>query len=226
VVFFVGACQVNLVTILKAVDMRWKSVLLVGPTGSGKTPLGHHIEKEGLMGNLCLHFDFGEALRTSVNQLAGQLKSGELDIVGKSLRNGTLLENEHFPIAKKLLLSYLAMQNVTENTLIVLNGLPRHVGQAMAMEVLINMKALVSLECEPVIVWERIRIDSGGDRVGRNDDTLDEVKQRFDVFRKRTTPLLNYYHGLGVPVLSLYVGPKTTAQDMYMQLLDKWSEYQ
>ena len=156
-------------------NIRWKAVLLVGPTGSGKTPLGQLLEKEGLWGRPCLHFDFGETLRASATQQTGQLTRSERDAVKKSLTTGTLLENEHFSIAKKLLVNYLTKRNANEDTLIVLNGLPRHIGQAKVIEAVIEMQALVSLECEPVIVWERIRINAGGDRGERADDTLEEV---------------------------------------------------
>ncbi len=204
-------------------NIRWKAVLLVGPTGSGKTPLGQLLEKEGLWGRLCLHFDFGEALRASATQQTGQLTRSERDTVEKSLRTGTLLENEHFSIAKKLLVNYLTKRNANGDTLIVLNGLPRHIGQAKAMEAVVEMQALVILECEPVIVWERIRINAGGDRRERADDTLEEVEQRLEVFRRRTAPLLKYYRELGVPVLPVGAGVKTTAQEMRSQLKAKWS---
>ncbi len=40
-----------------------KAILLLGPTGSGKTPLGQALEKKGLAGRRCVHFDFGANLR-------------------------------------------------------------------------------------------------------------------------------------------------------------------
>lgn len=203
--------------------MPWKAVVLVGPTGSGKTPLGKLLEKEGLLGRLCLHFDFGEALRTSGKRQTGPLTRAEHDIVEESLRAGALLENEHFPIAQKLLVAYLKERNTTRATFVVLNGIPRHAGQAEAMETVVKMQTVISLECEPVIAWERIRTNAGGDREGRADDALEEVERRIEVFRKRTGPLLKYYRERGVPVLPLNVGVTTTAQEMRMQLLANWS---
>ena len=44
------------------------------------------------------------------------------------------------------------------------------------------------------------------------------------VFRMRTEPLLEYYHKLGVPLLPLDIGVKTTAQEMRLQLDAKWSQ--
>ena len=196
----------------------WKAVLLVGPTGSGKTPLGQVLQKKGLWGRPCLHFDFGEALRASAAQRTGPLTPGERDVVERSLRQGTLLEDAHFPIAEKLLADFLAQRTAKSDTLVVLNGLPRHIGQAGAMESIIDLQALVSLECGPATLWERIRLNAGGDRGGRADDTLKEVERRVGGFRSRTEPLLRYYREQRVPVLLLQVGTKTTAQDIYGQL--------
>lgn len=205
------------------INPRWKAILLFGPTGSGKTPLGQLLEKEGLEGKRCLHFDFGEVLRASAKYQTGQLTSSERLVVENSLRIGALLENKHFFIAKKLLVGYLTERNANMDTLVVLNGLPRHTGQAEAMESVVEVRSIISLDCEPLIAWERIRINAGGDRDERADDTLKEVESRIEVFRKRTSLLLKYYHERGVPVLPLDVGVKTTAQEMRLQLEAKWS---
>ena len=42
---------------------RKNAVLLLGPTGAGKTPLGNYLEENGLGDCRCVHFDFGENLR-------------------------------------------------------------------------------------------------------------------------------------------------------------------
>ena len=204
--------------------MRWKAVLLVGLTGSGKTPLGGLLEKEGMLGRKCQHFDFGEELRKAADQQTGQLTLDEFDVVVKSLKTGTLLKNQHFSIAKKLLTNSLNKRNISKDTLVILNGLPRHVGQAKAIGDVVDVRALVSLECEPLVVWERIRMNTGGDRRGRDDDTSEKIGRRFEIFRKETVPLFNYYLELGVPVVHLDVGVSTTAQEMYLHLEGKLSQ--
>ncbi|MDD4986206.1 MAG: nucleoside monophosphate kinase [Dehalococcoidales bacterium] len=195
-------------------DIKWKAVLLVGPTGCGKTPLGDLLEVEGLWGRRCLHFDFGRELRASLGKWSGRLTHDERGLVGELLEAGALLEDEHFPIAGKLLAGFIAERNADAAAVVVLNGLPRHVGQAGAMEAVVDMRALVSLECAPEVAWERVRTNSGGDRGERADDTLAEVRRRIEVFRQRTLPLLEYYGARGVPVLRLEVGAKTTAREM------------
>jgi adenylate kinase family enzyme len=42
---------------------KHNAVLIVGPTGSGKTPLGEFLQQTGLWEKRCFHFDFGKALR-------------------------------------------------------------------------------------------------------------------------------------------------------------------
>ncbi|MBM2831296.1 MAG: GrpB domain, predicted nucleotidyltransferase, family [Dehalococcoidia bacterium] len=208
---------------IEAGNMRWNAVLLVGPTGSGKTPLGQLLEDGGLWGRRCLHFDFGEALRVSAGQRTGPLTVGEREVVETSLRSGRLLEDEHFSIAEKLLVDYLTCRRASQDTVIVLNGLPRHVGQAKGIERIVGVQTLVSLECGPEVVWERIRTNTGGDRSGRGDETLEAVSRRLETFRMRTAPLLEHYRCLEVPVLHLEVDAKSTAQELRKQLDARWS---
>jgi len=205
----------NIEQAIKKLNIPWQAILLVGPSGSGKTPLGQFIETYGLWGRRCLHFDFGSELRASVNEHASPLTGSEKSLVDKMLKASALLEDEHFPIAEKLLLNFLSKRKARENTLVVLNGIPRHVGQARAMEEWIEMQAIVSLECHPEITWERIRTNFAGDRNGRADNTLEKVRRRLKIFRQRTAPLLEYYHARGVRVLYVNVGANTTAEEMH-----------
>lgn len=202
-------------------NTRWQTILLVGPTGSGKTPFGQLLEQEGLRGKRCVHFDFGQALRTSATSPQGLLTDTEFQVVENVLKAGVLLEDEHFPLARKLLNTFLSKRNAGVDTLVVLNGLPRHVGQAQAMEAVIDMQTVVSLECKPEIAWERVRVNAGGDRGDRTDDTLEKVRKRINTFNERTAPLLKYYHERGVPVLPVDVGVKTSAEEMRSWLEDR-----
>jgi adenylate kinase len=203
--------------------MRWQAILLIGPTGSGKTPLGRLLEAKGLGGRRCLHFDFGEALRAAVAEQTRSFTGGERDFILALLRNGALLDDAHFSIARKLLIDYLAKWKADGDTFIVLNGLPRHIGQARAMEEMVDMRALISLECESEIMWERIRANTGGDRGERSDDTFENVKQRLEVFRQMTVPLLEYYGARGVSIFRMSVGVKTMPEETYQEVEAQWS---
>ncbi|MFA5316494.1 MAG: nucleoside monophosphate kinase [Dehalococcoidales bacterium] len=203
---------------LTQVNKREKAILLIGPTGSGKTPLGQLLELRGLKGGRCIHFDFGNTLRTCIDDSNSQLTQDEIHVIKESLMAGTVLEDKHFVIAKKLLLNFIKERKADGDILIVLNGLPRHIGQAIAMEQFIDIRLLVKLECPPAVVLDRIQMNTGGDRSGRADDTLDKIKQRVELFKQRTEPLLDYYCGFKLPIIYVDVRLETTAQDMYRQI--------
>ena len=199
-------------------EVLFKAVLLVGPTGCGKSPLGQLLERLGLKGMRCLHFDFGKRLRKINAERPGWLKHEEIYTIEKMINTGALFENKHFPLARKILLSFINERQRTNYNLIVLNGLPRHIDQAKAMENVIDIVAVISLDCVPEVVWQRVRTNAGGDRGERNDDTLKEVKGRLVVFAERTVPMLEYYGRLGVPVIHLPVAVKTSSEEMRIML--------
>jgi adenylate kinase len=80
------------------------SILLIGPTGAGKSPLGDHIERQGLAGRRCHHFDFGHQLRTIAeeNSPPEEFTTAEHLFIREVLEKALLLERRHFPIAKKI----------------------------------------------------------------------------------------------------------------------------
>jgi len=199
---------------------RRGAILLFGPTGSGKTPLGELLAAKGLWGRRCLHFDFGMVLRQHAGKegAPGPLTPVERGFLAQVLENGALLEDRHFPIARKLLESFLSVRQAQPADWVVLNGLPRHAGQARALEPLLAMKAVVQLACTPAVAWERIRANTGGDRAGRADDTAEEVRGRIETFRARTAPLLDYYQSAGTLIVKVEIGVQTTPREVWMHL--------
>ena len=83
-----------------------RAALLLGPTGAGKTPLGQMIESRGLWGDECLHFDFGANLRRVVdeNRPDEVISRADIEFLRGVLASGALLEDEHFPIARRILM--------------------------------------------------------------------------------------------------------------------------
>jgi adenylate kinase len=183
-----------------------EAILLVGPTGAGKTPLGELLEREGLAGRKCFHFDFGNRLRSYTAHPTDLLSDAELAVVNNSLRTGALLTDEQFPIAEKLLGGFIEGTGAANSGLIFLNGLPRHAGQAAALEKLVQMKSVVVLDCDAATTLERIRTDAGGDRGGRVDDSIEDVKRKLEIFAEKTLPLVTFYEERGVPVIRVGIG--------------------
>ena len=199
-------------------ETRRSAVLLLGPTGSGKTPLGQLMGKSGLWGFFCLHFDFGQELRNSMRASNTSLEPEEREFVSHVLNTGALLDDEHFPIALKIFQGFLNTHDSNKRTIIVLNGLPRHEGQAERMEKIVRMLAVISLECTPETVMRRILTDAGGDRAGRIDDSLEEVKRKLGLFSLRTAPLVSYYRKKHVGIISLEVGAESTSAEMLQKI--------
>ena len=199
-------------------ETRRSSVLLLGPTGSGKTPLGQMLRKNGLWGFSCLHFDFGQELRNSILATNTSLTPKEREFVSHVLNTRVLLDDEHFSIALKIFRGFLYTHDANQRTIIVLNGLPRHEGQAERMEEIVRMLAVINLECTPETVMQRIRTDVGGDRAGRIDDSLEEVKRKLDLFSLRTAPLVGYYRKKHVGIISIEVGAESTPARMLQKI--------
>ena len=195
-------------------------MLLIGPTASGKTPLGDILRRRGLWGRRCLHFDFGGELRGVGGADNRPLTEQEAGAVRQSLETGALLTDEQFPIARKLLLSFLADRPAAAGDLVVLNGLPRHAGQAAGIDEFVRVVAVVNLRCTGEVVRERIRTNAGGDRSGRGDDTPQAVARRLATFARRTAPLLAHYRSKGAAVIDVDVQGGTTAEDLW-RLLDE-----
>jgi len=196
--------------------------LLLGPTGSGKTPLGELIQERGLWQRPCTHFDFGDNLRRVVaeNRPDEMVSREDVEFLRQVLRSGALLENEDFPIAERVLRSFLRGRQAGSRTAVVLNGLPRHVGQAEAVDAIVTVEAVISLDCSPETVLERIRRDVGGDRAGRPDDDPQAIRNKLRIFHERTVPLVQHYRDLGRRIETVSVAAGMTAAEMW-QMLDE-----
>jgi len=200
--------------------MTHNAILLLGPTGSGKTPLGERIASDGLWGRRWAHFDFGAQMRRVVAQRRpdGVLSAADLDVLAEVLRSGVLLEDHQFPLAQRIFTSFLAACGVGLNAWIVLNGLPRHVGQAQAMASWVTLRAVVELACRPEVIAARIGDNVGGDRTGRVDDRPDDIRRKLEIYAQRTAPLIDYYQQRGVPLVRLEVAAEMTAATMHQSL--------
>ncbi|MBF0431334.1 MAG: nucleoside monophosphate kinase [Fibrobacteria bacterium] len=198
-----------------------KSILLLGPTSAGKTPLGELCTIRGIAGKNCYHFDFGEALRNICEGKSDNLSisNQESSFIKGVLDTGALLENEHFYLAEKIVKGFLSSWHVGKRDVFLLNGLPRHYGQAKDMESFYPIRKLIVLECTPEIILDRILLNTGGDRSNRSDDNIVLVRKKIKLYEERTLPLIEFYKHLNADIMRIQVGTDTTAEDMYQQLL-------
>lgn len=201
-------------------DDRPPALLLLGPTGSGKTPLGQMLEQRGWAGCPCVHFDFGENLRRAAasDEPDAAVSLADIAFLRQVLRTGALLEDEQFPLAARILRGFLARRGVAPATWVVLNGLPRHEGQAERISAIVDVRTVVYLQCSPDTVLTRIQADTGGDRRGRPDDGLEDIRRKLAIFAARTQPLLDFYRRRNALVVELAVTGTATAAEMYARL--------
>jgi adenylate kinase len=199
----------------------WASILLVGPTGAGKSPLGDEMESRGFRGRRCLHFDFGANLRAAAagREAVFGLTGPETEAIRTSLRTGALFEDRDLPMIVKILTGFAASRGLRSGDRLVLNGLPRHRRQAEGLSPVVDIERIVSLEAGPAVILERMRLDPGRDRSGRPDDDPAAVAGRLATFRDRTAPLLDYFRGRGVPIAAIAVTSSMTAGEMYGELV-------
>jgi adenylate kinase family enzyme len=202
---------------------RHEALLLLGPTGSGKTPLGQMLTERGLHGRPCAHFDFGENLRRAAARTTGDagLSWQDISFLRQVLQTGALLEDKDFPIAERLLRSFLARAAQQAKTLIVLNGLPRHVGQAAALRPLLDVRTVVKLHCTPRTVYDRIEANTGGDRATRIDDALHDIERKLQIFADRTLPLVEHYQRANARLVTIEVTRATTPSAMWRLLVQQ-----
>jgi adenylate kinase family enzyme len=199
---------------------RLPAILLLGPTGSGKTPLGELLEARGLNGRKCAHFDFGENLRQIVARGRPDelVSSQDIDFLRGVLERGALLEDKDFSIAQRILRSFINRRAAGGDALVVLNGLPRHVGQAEDVSEILDVRLIVRLECSSATAFARIASNTGGDRTDRVDDNAEAIRQKLLVFAQRTAPLIEYYRNRGVRVVRLETTADTTPEQVWEML--------
>lgn len=200
--------------------MKNEAILLLGPTGSGKTPLGDCLAERGLFGRRCVHFDFGAQLRHAAEHGGEGLTPDDVAFVQRVLTEGALLEDDTFHIAHTILENFMAEQHVGARDIVVLNGMPRHAGQARDAGDVLNVILVVALECTAEVVHKRIAGNSGGDRTERTDDSVEEIARKLEIYAARTRPLIDHYRSESVPCRLVPVGIDTTPKEIH-SLLDR-----
>jgi len=169
-----------------------RGILLIGPTGSGKSPQGMLIERRGGF----RHFDFGAELRAAAAGQGGLLPA-DVAFVGQMLETHALLPDERFGIAARLLDAFLIRTRFDrERERLVLNGLPRHAGQAQALAARVRVEHVVVLEADAAAVRTRVarrRRGEGLDHAGRPDDSPEAIEHKLALFARETEPLIAGY---------------------------------
>lgn len=194
------------------------ALLLVGPTGSGKSPLGAMLEKR----TGWVHFDFGHELRAVVRGAADHgLTDEEVEYVSGLISRHELFPDEAFPIVKKIVGSFVKKNGGAPG--VILNGLPRHLGQARDIADLVEVKKVAVLNCTPREAAARVaRRSMGltGDHFGRPDDTHEAVLKKLGTFANETVPMIEHYRSAGTNIIDVIVESGTTEAGIASQILE------
>jgi len=178
-------------------EKKHKALLLMGATGTGKTPFGEQLETQILWGKNYFHFDFGQQLRNAVKRKPEILNKKDIERIDSLLKSNSLLDDSDFHLAEKLLKYFIERNSLSaESDIIILNGLPRHSGQADAIAAIVDIDLVIYFAASPSIIKERIEYNAGGDRTGRTDDSINEIEKKMAIFTEHTAPLIDYYKNL------------------------------
>ena len=158
-----------------------KKLLFLGPPGAGKgTQANLFCKKYGLV-----HLSTGDLLRDEVSSgsVLG-LKAAEI------MNKGELVSDE-------LVLSIVEGRLVSINEGWLLDGFPRNINQANSLK---NLLEKIKQPLEGVIL---IKVDDDYlikrllDR-GRQDDNEQVITNRLNIYREKTTPLIDLYNKQGI----------------------------
>ena len=156
-------------------------LIFLGPPGSGKGT-----QAQILTDNLNLnHLSVGDLLRENIlnNTELGKLASNYV-------KSGELVPDE---LIIDLMDSYITnIKNKTDNSGIILDGFPRTINQAIALEnkikqLNVSIKAVINLDIPDQKILNRLAAR------GREDDKPKLIKNRLKVYRNQTEPLLEFY---------------------------------
>ena len=152
---------------------------------------------------------------------AAAFTAEEIRFLRRVLEEGTLLEDEQFPLAARILDAFVARRKVQPADRLILNGLPRHLAQAKALERKLAVTGVIHLDCDAPTVAERLQRNADGDRAQRTDDTDALVTRKLAIFRERTQLLLDHYQRQAVPVLGLAVNVESQPPELAREI-ERW----
>jgi len=152
-------------------------LLFIGPPGAGKgTQAARLCDTHGLR-----HLSTGDLLRSEVS--AGSALGKEAEAV---MNRGELVSDDLVLAIVRSQLTALNGQGW------LLDGFPRNVAQAEALEPLLgelqqSIEIVVLLELSDEVLVERLLAR------GRADDNESVIRNRLEIYRKQTAPLIDYY---------------------------------
>jgi adenylate kinase len=157
-------------------------LIFIGPPGVGKGTQAKRIcDHFGI-----LHLSTGDLLRDEIS------KNTEIGIEAKTFIDaGQLVPDD---VLLKMMSIRLAQNDCEKGY--CLDGFPRTIPQAEGLSTIMNnldhaLDAVVSIDADEEELVDRLVLR--GQTSGRSDDTPDVIRQRLNVYKEQTEPLIQYY---------------------------------
>jgi len=161
------------------------NIVLFGAPGSGKGTHAVRLQDEyGLV-----HFSTGEYLRNEINR-------------GSDLGNMAKMYIESGKLVPDDIIIGIIEHEIEKNKSVngyIFDGFPRTVEQARRLDELLqrentDIKMVISLHVSEEELLRRLL--KRGTESGRGDDNENVIRERFNVYRNQTMPLIDYYKSL------------------------------
>ena len=201
-------------------------LIFLGPPGAGKGTLAGLISKEYAIPQISTGDIFRDAIKRET-ELGKKVK----EIVGR----GDLVPDE---LTVSLVRERLSQPDAQKGY--ILDGFPRTIPQAEALGTFQKLDAVVDFAIDDALVIERLSgreickncgaiyhvknmpskvkgvcDKCGGPTYTRPDDSLESIKNRLDVYRKQTEPLIAYY---GKKNLIRKIDSSKSPEDTHIQI--------
>lgn len=186
------------------------NIVLIGIQGSGKGTLVADLQNY-------IAFELISTGKLFRDEIATGSQLGKY--IAKLINAGNLVDNDTVMQVLKNKLDSVAKPNV------VFDGFPREIGQAkllkqiMDVDLVINLnlsrekaidRLLNRLTCKKCnLITKKTEVNSnvcsvcGGELFTRDDDTVESINKRFEIFENNTLPLLDLYKSWGVKVVDI-----------------------
>ncbi len=186
------------------------NIVLIGIQGSGKGTL---------VADLQNYIDF-ELISTGKlfrDEIATGSKLGKY--IAELINAGNLVDNDTVMQVLKNKLDSVAKPNV------VFDGFPREIGQAKLLKQIMDVDLVINLDlskekaidrllnrltCKKCnLITKKTEVNAnvcpacGGELFTRDDDTVESINKRFEIFENNTLPLLDLYKSWGTKVVDI-----------------------